>query len=394
MSVIMLTNVIAPDKLGGLERYVRELSAQLVERDVPVTVVSKTVDDDAPADELGADGVRVLRYRPPRKSDPLFAVKYPRAISSGVRRALQGMPSGSRAVVHGHFAVPMLPLLRRKRFVYTFHAPVYKEIAAERQGTYALPGPAVKLAEGGLRRLERAIARRAERLVTLSEFIRDEVAQLDAAAAARSTLIPGGVDQRRFQLKPGAAAPRALVHDGPIVFAARRFVPRTGVEQLVEAFARIAAQHPTASLVLAGTGSRRAQVEDLVTRSGLGDRVLLLGYVEEQELVSWYQAADIAVTPTQELEGFGLSTAEAMLCGAVPLVTPVGANPEVVSGLSPELVTRGADVASLADGLHRLLSDEGLRKQLRGEPVARRAARYGWDAVVERHLGIYSSVER
>ena len=55
-SVLMLTNAVAPDKLGGLERYVRELSAALVSLGLPVTVLTKRISDDDPQEETGSDG--------------------------------------------------------------------------------------------------------------------------------------------------------------------------------------------------------------------------------------------------------------------------------------------------------------------------------------------------
>lgn len=73
--VIMVTNAVAPDKLGGLERYVRELSAGLVAAEASVTVIAKRTAPEQPDEERGADGVLIRRFDPPRKTDPLFAVR-------------------------------------------------------------------------------------------------------------------------------------------------------------------------------------------------------------------------------------------------------------------------------------------------------------------------------
>jgi glycosyltransferase involved in cell wall biosynthesis len=55
--VLMLTNVVAPDKLGGLERYVRELSSALARRNVSVTILSKAMNREALAEEELEPGV-------------------------------------------------------------------------------------------------------------------------------------------------------------------------------------------------------------------------------------------------------------------------------------------------------------------------------------------------
>lgn len=389
MKVLMLTNVLAPDKLGGLERYVRELSSSLVRAGVRVTVASKRTDPDQKTTEVGDDGVGIVRYSAPPKSDPAFAAKYPSAISSGVREAIKQLGDHDGIVTHGHFPVPMLPVLaRRQCFMYTCHAPVYKEIISERQGSYALPWPADRLAVAGMRAVERRVLRRASTVITLSEFIRSEVGELDSGAASRTRLVPGGIDLTQFLVRPHARYPRVLPGSGPVIFAARRMVLRTGVEQLVEAFALIRKSGIETRLVLAGDGPRRPAIEAFVRTHGLEGSVHLLGRISESELVAWYQSAYIAVTPTQELEGFGLSTAEAMACGAAPLVTPVGANAEVVRKLPSETVAGGSNPEDIADGLTQLLSDSELVERIRAlAPIA--AKGFGWDAISQRHIALY-----
>lgn len=389
MKIVMLTNVVAPDKLGGLERYVRELSAGLVRDGVSVSVVSKRTGASQPDTEIGEDGVEILRYDPPRKSDPMFALKYPRAIAAGVREALKGTSNDGRIVLHGHFPIPVLPLLQSKRrFMYTCHAPVYKEIKSERQGSYLLPGPVEAIAVAGVKGLERQVVRRASTIITLSEFVRSEVMTLDADAGAGVRLVPGGIDLGRFTAAAHAVYPRVLGGTGPVLFAARRMVLRTGVEQLVQAVKILRDRGVATRLVLGGDGPRREAIESYISEHELGETVHLLGRISEEELVAWYQSADLAVTPTQELEGFGLSTAEAMACGAPPLVTPIGANAEVVRQLPPETISTDATPAGMADAIAILLSNPTLLDDIRSKVVAA-AQPFGWAAVCARHIELY-----
>lgn len=83
----------------------------------------------------------------------------------------------------------------------------------------------------------------------------------------------------------------------------------------------------------------------------------LLGRISDDDLLTWYRVADLAVTPTLALEGFGLSTAEAMSCGTPVVVTPVGANPEVVSGLGSEFVAASTSPHDIAMAVNRALGD-------------------------------------
>lgn len=385
MHVVMLTNAIAPDKLGGLERYVRELAAGLVRGGCRVTVVAKQIDRDHPLDELAADGVRIIRYPVPTKSDPTFALRYPWFVANGVRRALQ--QAGPYSVLHVHFPVPALvPALSQQPYVYTLHAPVFRELLVERQGSYLLPGPVQGAAKSLLRRAERLVVARAQRVITLSEFMHTEVAGLDAGAGERTEILAGGVDTDRFTPAPHLAQGG----DGTIqLFTARRLVPRTGVAQLVQAMPAVLAAEPRARLAIAGAGMQGEHIAGEIGRLGLSAAVTMLGRISDEELVQRYQGADLVITPTQELEGFGLATAEALACGTPCLVTPAGANPELVRTLSERLVATDCTPAAIAAATIALIEEPGLLAELRPRcrPTAHPAM--GWSSIADRHLELY-----
>ena len=108
MKVLMVTHAVAPDKLGGLERYVRELAATLVRKGHDVTTLSKRTRPEQPSAQTGDDGVRLLRFSTPPKSDPLFVAKYPVSMARSVRRTMLG---ADYDVLHGHYPISMLSLI-------------------------------------------------------------------------------------------------------------------------------------------------------------------------------------------------------------------------------------------------------------------------------------------
>ena len=65
-------------------------------------------------------------------------------------------------------------------------------------------------------------------------------------------------------------------------------------------------------LLIGGEGQLRPQLEELIRSKGLQDAVQLLGFVPEDQLAKYYQASDLVVMPTLQLEGFGLVTVEAL----------------------------------------------------------------------------------
>jgi glycosyltransferase involved in cell wall biosynthesis len=389
--VLMLTNAVAPDQLGGLQRYVRELSAALVRAGAEVAVVTRQIDASDPERELGADGVALLRYPVAPRTDPLYFARYPLAAFGSAWRSAR--PAAVRGTtVHAHFSLPGLAAaLSGRPYVQTFHAPSYKEIRAERQGRYALP--AVGLAEAGLRAAERRIVQGAGAIAVLSEFMREEVRALSPRAAERTWLIPGGMDTTWFSPGPGTTHPFAEEGAGPLLFTARRFVPRTGVRELVRALPAVLAAVPGARLAVAGDGALREEVERDVARLGLTEHVRLLGRVSNDELLGWYRRADAFVMPTQELEGFGLSAAEALACGTPVIGTPAGAVPELLAPLDPRLICPGVGERELAGGIVAALGDPELLPAVAARARAHVHPGMSWDAVAARYLELYDAAD-
>jgi glycosyltransferase involved in cell wall biosynthesis len=384
MQVLLLTNAITPDKLGGSYRYARELAEGLADAGVGVVVLTKRLAPEHPALESPRSGMLISRFDVPSKSNPAYAVLYPLAVARAVRRALRDHPD---AIVHTHYPVPALPVaLGSRPFLSTFQAPVHRELLSERQGSYALPAIAGRPAVAMVRLAEKLIAKRASQVVVLSQFSRGLLAQLDRRAAAKAIVIPGGIDLEIFHPAQRGNAP------WPALFTARRLVPRTGVGELIAAMPRIVAAFPHATLAIAGTGELERSLRSQVEALDLGGSVSLLGRISEEDLVTRYQQSDLVVLPTQELEGFGLTTAEALACGTPVLGTPAGATPELLAPLDPALVAAGTASSQIADSAVALLSDRGRLEHLASLSRARVSPGMGWPAIVSRHLEVYESI--
>jgi glycosyltransferase involved in cell wall biosynthesis len=390
MKVLMLTNAVAPDKLGGLERYVRELAATLVHKGHEVTTLSKRIDPGQPEVETGEDGVRLLRFSTPPKSDPLFVAKYPIAVARAVRRTVL---KSDYDVLHGHYPISMLPVLStRIPYLYTFHAPVHKEVVGERQGAYAAPGPVSDATVRVMRGLERRVLERASLVVTLSDFVASEMRALTRPGSTSWKKIPGGLRTDYFTPLSGVQPPVAVGR--PLIVTARRLVERTGVELLVAAMADVLRAHPTAELVITGDGPRRGPIEKQLAELGIANSVHVLGRVSDADLLAWYRTADLVVTPTLELEGFGLSTAEAMSCGTPVVVTPVGANTEVVVGLGDRFVARSTDPKDIAQSVVGVLDDPALLADKRHRARDLIHPQFDWDRVADAYLEAYDQMPR
>ena len=75
----------------------------------------------------------------------------------------------------------------------------------------------------------------------------------------------------------------------------------------------------------------RSKLETSIKSLDQEHRIKLMGFIPEQDLVPYYESADLVVLPTQALEGFGLVMIEALAFGTPVLGTPVGAIPKILS---------------------------------------------------------------
>ena len=256
-------------------------------------------------------------------------------------------------IVASHFALtvaPVLDKLRAQRFVVHFHGPWAAESRV--QG-------ATQTAVRAKYELERAVYRRADRLITLSEAFAEVLRRDYGIAPDKIRIVPGAVDLRRFHPPSSKDVPRAELHwptDRRILLTVRRLVPRMGLDSLLRALALVRHEYPELLLCMAGKGPMLETLQQLTRELDLAEHVRFLGFVPEEQLASLYQAADLNVVPTLALEGFGLVAAEALAAGTPSLVSPVGGLPEVVGDLSPNLVFRSTSPEHIAEGLRAALS--------------------------------------
>jgi glycosyltransferase involved in cell wall biosynthesis len=390
MRIVMVTNNALEDKIGGQERYVRELASTLARRGLEVSIVAKRRSADSPERELCADGVTLERYAVPSKANPLFAPLYPVYTARGVRaRARLHRP---RTVIHVHMGLPALPLaLSREPYLFTFHAPVWRELLSERHDSYALPPGTRALATGSLRRVESLVARRARATVVLSEYMRRELARLSRRTANHATLLPGGIDTTRFTPASNGHATRR--DRPPVLFTARRLTPRTGVDLLIRAMPLIARTRPDARLKIAGAGPMEGELQELARDLGLNGSVEFMGRISEQALVESYRDSTLVVLPTRELEGFGLTTAEALACGAAVVGTPAGATPELLEPVDPALVAASESPEAIADSVTTLLREPRRLRRIRELAPGRVVPKMGWEEVADRYLDLYQRLE-
>jgi glycosyltransferase involved in cell wall biosynthesis len=218
--------------------------------------------------------------------------------------------------------------------------------------------------------------RLAARLLTISRATSRDLVRLYGADPARIDVAYPAVDARFTPASDNdVARVRAIHRLGPAyVLHLGTIKPRKNLARLVRAFARADLPSDT-QLALGGMAtSGQADVERAIAETGIGDRVRRLSYVPEADLAALYSGASCVAIPSL-YEGFGMPALEALACGAAVVASNRGSLPEVVAEAA--VIVDPLDVASIAAGLERVVSDRELRVAL-GVAGRKRAAGFRW----------------
>jgi alpha-1,3-rhamnosyl/mannosyltransferase len=226
--------------------------------------------------------------------------------------------------------------------------------------------------------LLRWIARRADRLFTVSEASRADILRhlLRAGAADRITVAYNGVSPR--------FTPNPAVARRPVILYVGRFDPYKNVPSLVEAFARACPRlPPDVRLRLVGNPDPRyPETAQAIARSGRADRIDWDAGIRGGDLPEVYQSATVLVQPSR-YEGFGLPVVEAMACGTPVICTTAASLPEI-AGDAARLVPTG-DGEALTEAIVQAFRDPAWRAQA-SERGLRQAARFSWSTSAQQHL--------
>jgi len=155
--------------------------------------------------------------------------------------------------------------------------------------------------------------------------------------------------------------------------------------------ALIKARGERVRLVVCGAGPLRESLEERIRENGLEGVVELAGRVSDEDLVRHYQAADAFVLPTTAMEGFGISTVEALSTNLPAIGTPAGATPEILNAIDPRLLTSDTTAEGIAGGITSWLewrSEDPRTTRYRDEVLEK----YAWPRVVEIIEGYYEEV--
>ena len=369
---------------GGLARHVRKLCEELVVQGIDVHVLTRG--EGSLAEEEVSRGVVVHRVPTPvRPTDLDEFVTWVEHMNADMLAA--GVELGDRFdfdLVHSHDwlvarAGHHLANRYRRPWVTTIHATEY----GRHQGWVD------KHPQSRIHGVERWMARRADRVITCSHYMRGHVADVYGLDETRISVIPNGIDPSELvpvddldTLRSHFAAP-----DERLIVLVGRLVYEKGFQLALEALPGLIRRMGRLRFLVAGSGTHEDELKRQARRLGLMRHGTFLGWIGDDVLHSLYRIADLCVVPSI-YEPFGLVALEAMVSGCPCIVADTGGLREVVPNEDVGLRFRSRDPRSLAAMVERVLTDRELRDRLVTE-ASEHVLRFDWSDVAGRTGEVY-----
>lgn len=232
--------------------------------------------------------------------------------------------------------------------------------------------------------------RNADWVIANSGFTRETLLSM-GIAPERIVVIHPGVDTERFQPGLPVADLRARLGMAPgarLVLSVGRLQRRKGFDMVIRCLPALVAAGHDVHYAVVGTGDDRTYLESLARKTGVAERVHLLGHVPMDELPRWYNASDLFAMVNRDVqgdtEGFGLVFLEAAACGKASIAGKAGGTGSAVLDGATGLRVDGDDVAQVTQALLACLSAPLELERLSAAALARVRCELTWERVAER----------
>jgi glycosyltransferase involved in cell wall biosynthesis len=227
-----------------------------------------------------------------------------------------------------------------------------------------------------------------DRVITISQAIA-EVLLREGLPSEKLDCVRSAVDVEAYQGRCDRAWFRQTfgLREGDLTMAmVAQLIPRKGHQVLLQAMPGLIAAFPNLRLLIFGQGHLQGELQALIDKMGLQERVLMAGF--RKDLPAILPCLDLLVHPAL-MEGLGIALLQAASAGLPIVAVEAGGMPEAVEdGVTGRLVPAGS-VDALADALRQLLADESLRRRMGASGREKMRREFSLERMVEGNLRVY-----
>ena len=377
----VVTHTFLPH-VGGIERVVYEQSKRLLQKRFELMVLTNRIGTDR---QYSYDGIRVQCY------DSLsigfrLGIPYPIPNVTSYKTFLESVKSSDLIHAHGH---PYLSSFMAAKLAKKYSKP----LVLTQHNTFIEYGNFWDTIE----RLNdlvvgKAVLKEADKIIVVSNATMRYVLSL-GADPEKIELLYNGVDLDRFKpltgVRDDVRRKLGIAKNAVVVITVRRLVYKNGVDTLIDSAEIAIKKNPRLVFLVVGEGPDFVEVKAKIEQLGIGSNFRLTGFVSDEDLPLYYNAADFFVLPSKSGEGLPLVALEAMACGLPVVATNVGGISEIMTEDYGKIVPPDSPDA-LAEAVLEFSRREvsALKNALR----TMIAQKYSWDKNVEKLVEIYEEL--
>jgi PEP-CTERM/exosortase A-associated glycosyltransferase len=397
MKILHILDHSLPTHTGYTFRSQSLLRAQCAMGYEPVVVTSPKHEESLPDSHADRDVINdFVYYRTGAVgSGPVPFAGELRLMHALYRRILQVAGIEKPDILHAHSPVlnafPAIRAARRLGIPVIYEIRAFWEDAAVDHGSYAEGSWKYRLT----RFLETRVCSRVDHVAVLCNGLKSDLIKR-GIPEKKITPVFNGVDIEDF--RPCAPDPEYLRVWGlagkRVVGFLGSFYRYEGLDLLVRAFARIAAESADAVLLLVGGGEVEGELKRMVSSLGLDSRVIMPGRIAHERVPGVYALVDVLAYPRYSMRLTELVTPlkplEAMAMGKAVLASDVGGHRELIRHGETGILFKAGDEGALAGELLRLLSDRQLREGLQSRGRTWAGEHHSWEQTTGVYRRVYS----
>ncbi|WP_424355699.1 glycosyltransferase family 4 protein [Methanobacterium sp. MBAC-LM] len=223
--------------------------------------------------------------------------------------------------------------------------------------------------------LVKAILNNADSVIALTEHMKKEIQKISDKEVL---VVPNGIDMNRFN--DSSLTYTELLKGKTIIFIGN-LRPEKGLSYLIEAMMYVTKKDMNTQLLIVGEGPQRENLEKLVNKLNINNRVTFSGKVTTDKVPVYLKNSDIFVLPSLQ-EGFPNVLLEAMASGLPVVATEVCGINEIIEDGKNGFLVKPQNSKEIAEKILLLLNNHNLRKWISKQNI-KKASKYSWQRTVK-----------